>query len=113
MDSARRLIIISLIVVSGWVFVSPWVVTDASTAPTSWNFNVAGALSLILGIVALMRSDDLPEYGLIAIAGWLVISPWILNLSEMVTRQSIMYGVVMGGLAWIGRPSHKPKPAAA
>jgi hypothetical protein len=107
MNYTRRTIIISLIVVSGWVFVCPWVIADAGVAPASWSFYVAGALSIILGIAALVRSDDLSEYGLVAVAGWLVISPWILGLSEIVTRQDVVYGVVIGFLAWIGRPSFK------
>ena len=111
MDSPRRIIIISLIVVTAWIFVCPWVVSDAGKAPASWSFYVAGVFSLIFGIIALVRSDDLPEYGLVAIAAWLVISPWILGFSDMVTRQSVMYGVVIGGLAWMGRPSYKPKSA--
>jgi hypothetical protein len=112
MDSPRRIIIISLIVVSAWVFVCPWVVADAGKTPASWSFHVAGLLALIFAIIALVRSDDLPEYGLVAIAGWLVISPWILGLSEIVTRQNVMYGVVIGLLAWIGRPYFKSRPAS-
>jgi sugar phosphate permease len=112
MEYLRRIIIIGSLIVSGWVFVCPWVIAEASTAPASWNFYIAGALALLLGIVALMRSDDLPEYGLVAIAGWLVISPWVLDLSSTVTRHAIFYGIVLGGLAWLGRPSHKPKGAA-
>jgi hypothetical protein len=101
------------LVVSGWVLVCPWVIADASAAPGSWNFHIAGALALLIGIVALVRSDDLPEYGLLAVAVWLVISPWVLDLSAAVTRQAVFYGVILGGLAWFGRPSYKPKGAAA
>ena len=101
------------LVVSGWVLVCPWVIADASAAPGSWNFHIAGALALLIGIVALVRSDDLPGYGLLAVAVWLVISPWVLDLSAAVTRQAIFYGVILGGLAWFGRPSYKPKGAAA
>lgn len=112
MLSPRQIIIFSLIVVSGWVLVCPWVVTDASAAPASWNFYVAGALSLILGIVAFVRSDNLPSYGLVAIAIWLAIAPWILGLSEIVTRQDVIYRVVIAGLAWFGRPSFKAGSAS-
>jgi sugar phosphate permease len=113
MESSRRIIISSLVAISFWVFVCPWVIADASSAPASWSFYIAGAIALVVGIVALMRTDDLPEYGLVAIAGWLVISPWMLDLSLTVTRQAIFYGVIIGGLAWLGRPSNKPKGAAA
>ena len=113
MASHRQILIISLIVVSGWIFACPWFVTDASSAPASWNFYVTGALALILGIVALVRSDDLPIYGLVAIAGWLVIAPWILVLSEIVTRQDVMYGAIIGGFAWFGRPSFNARSASS
>jgi hypothetical protein len=82
-------------------------------APASWNFYIAGGLALLLGIVALVRSDDLPAYALVAVAVWLAISPWVLDLSPAVTRQAIFYGVILGGLAWFGRPSYKPTGAAA
>jgi len=68
---------------------------------------------MLLAVVAFTRSDDLAEYGLIAVAIWLVISPWVLDLSEQLTRQAVFYGVVIGGLAWFGRPSYKPKSSGA
>jgi len=112
MDSPRRILVISLIIIIAWVFICPWVIKDVSTAPASWSFWISGAFSLILVFAALVRPDDLPEYGLIAVSAWLVISPWILGYSEMVTRQSVLYGVVIGGLAYIGRPSYKPRSAS-
>lgn len=113
MVSQRQVIIGSLIIISGWVFACPWVVTDASTAPASWDFYVTGALALILAFAAFVRSDDLPSYGLLAVAGWLVIAPWILSLSEIVTRQHVTYGLLIAGMAWFGRRSFKPSSAAA
>jgi len=112
MEYYRGMIIASL-VVSGWVFVCPWVISDASAPAAAWNFHVAGALALLLGVVGLIRSDDLPAYGLVVVAVWLVLSPWVLDLSAAVTRQAIFYGVILGGLAWFGRPSYKPSGAAA
>ena len=101
------------LMVSCWIFVCPWFIAEASAAPASWSFHIAGVLAVLLGIAALVRSDDLPEYGLLAVAVWLVISPWALDLSAIVTRQAVFYGAILGGLAWFGRPSYKPKGAAA
>jgi Zn-dependent protease with chaperone function len=108
MDSYRRVVIILGLILSGWVFVSPWVDATLSTSPaSSWNFHIAGALALLLWFIALVRSDELAEYGLIAVAVWLVISPWVLNLPEAVSKQAIFYGIILGPLGWIGRSSFK------
>jgi hypothetical protein len=107
------MIILGLIL-SGWLFVCPWVVDAASLSPaSSWNFHIAGAMALLLWIIALVRSDDLAEYGVVAVAVWLVVSPWVLNLTEAVSKQAIFYGVVLGFLGWIGRSSHKGASGAA
>jgi hypothetical protein len=101
------------LLLAGWVFVCPWVIEDAAVQPAALNFQVAGALAVILSVLAVVRSDDFPEYGLIAVSAWLAVSPWILDLSGTVTRQAVLYGVVLAILAWTGRPSFKPKSVAA
>ena len=101
------------LLLAGWVFACPWVIEDAAAQPAALNFQVTGALAVILSVLAVVRSDDFPEYGLIAVSAWLAVSPWILDLSGTVTRQAILYGVVLAILAWTGRPSFKPKSVAA
>jgi hypothetical protein len=91
------------------VFASPWVIDDAAVHPAALNFQLAGALAIVLCVLGLVRSDDLPEYGMIAVAAWLAVSPWVLDLSGTVTRQAVLYGVVLAIVAWTGRPSFKPK----
>jgi len=103
--------IITALILGAWVLASPLVIADASASPVSWSFRIAGTLTVLLSVVALIRSDDLPEYGLMAIAAWLIVSPWVLDLAPTVTRQSVFYGAVLAGLAWLGRPSFKPKAA--
>jgi hypothetical protein len=108
MDLYRRVVIILALILSGWLFVCPWVFEAASVSPaTSWNFHIAGATALSLWIIALVRSDDLAEYGVVAVAVWLVVSPWVLNLTDAVSKQATFYGFILGFLGWIGRSSHK------
>lgn len=104
---------IAALVLAGWVLVCPLVIADAGESPASWNFYVTGALGVLLSAIALTRSDDTAEYALMAVAAWLAVSPWVLDLSTTVTRQAVFYAVVLGGLAWLGRPSYKPKSAEA
>jgi SPW repeat len=101
------------LLLSIWVFVSPWVVPGATGSIGLWAFQIPAAVGVLLAVVAFTRSDDLAEYGLIAVAIWLIISPWVLGLSELLTRQAVFYGVIIGGLAWFGRPSYKSKSSGA
>jgi hypothetical protein len=97
------------LLLGGWVLVCPWVISDIGP-PASWHFHVAGGLAILLTIVALLRTDDLAEYGLIAVGAWLIIAPWVLGLSDVHTRQTIFYGVILAGVAWFGRASlNQPK----
>ena len=108
----RSMIGIGLLL-SIWVFVSPWVVPEATGAIALWAFHVPAAVAVVSALVALTRSDDIAEYGLIGVATWLIISPWVFGMSELPTRQLVFYGVIMGGMAWFGRPSFQPKSSKA
>ena len=108
----NRWMIAGCVLVGIWLFISPWVVADTASPPSSWNFHIAGVLTVFLAILALMRSDDFAEYGLVAVAVWLFISPWVLDLPQLVTKQVIFYGVILGCLALFGRSSLNAKPGA-
>jgi hypothetical protein len=92
-----------------WIFVCPWVIDTAAVQPAALNFQLTGALAVLLCAFAIVRADDMPEYALMAVAAWLAVSPWVLNLSEMTTRQCVVYAFFLAGMAWLGRPSFKPK----
>ena len=104
---------ITSLVLAVWLLVSPWLISETATPPASWNFQIAGLLAVLLAIIAIIRSDDLAEYGLVVVAVWLVVSPWALDLSALVTRQAVFYGAILGGLAWFGRRSFKPGSSEA
>jgi hypothetical protein len=95
------------LVLSAWIMTSPLVVPADSHA--TWNFYVAGAIGALLALVAFLRSDNVAEYGLLTLSAWLIVSPWLLNLPDLPTRQTLLYGMVIGGMAWFGRPTYKPK----
>lgn len=100
------------LVVSGWAFVCPWVIEQAAaTTASSWNFHIAGGIALVMVAVALMLGSVLADYGLLTVAVWLIISPWVLGLPELVTKQVILYGVLLAATAWFARPLHKPQAA--
>jgi hypothetical protein len=104
-----RGMLITALLLSGWVFVCPWFIEDAAVSPASWSFYVAGGVGVVLASMGLVRSEDFPGYGLVAVGAWLAFSPWILGLSPAATRQAVLYGIVLAGLGWIGRPSYTPK----
>jgi hypothetical protein len=105
--NATRWAMSCALVLSAWIMTSPLVV-PADTHAT-WNFYVAGAIGALLAMVAFLRSDNVAEYGLLALSAWLIVSPWLLNLPDLPTRQTLLYGMVIGGMAWFGRPAYKPK----
>jgi hypothetical protein len=109
--TATRSAMVCAALLGGWILVCPWVVSiDMNTA---WSFRITGAISVILALVAIIRADDFAHYGLVIAGAWLFVSPWLVGSGELPTRQSILYGVVLGGLAWFGRPSYKPKVVAS
>jgi hypothetical protein len=105
--------IIAALLLSGWIFACPWFIDDAGVHPAALNFHLVGALAVLLSAVAIVRADNIPEYGMVAVAAWLAVSPWVLNLSETATRQTVFYAFLLAGLAWLGRPSYKPKSIEA
>ena len=109
----HRSVIGTVLLLSIWIFVSPWVVPGASGPIGLWAFHIPAAVGVLLSVVALTRSDDLAEYGLIAVGLWLMASPWILGISELLTRQVVFYGVIIACMAWLGRPSYKPRNSEA
>lgn len=112
-DAYHRGAMIAALALSVWIFVSPWFFGDMIAGPIAWNFFAVGALGVTLSLLALMRSDDLAEYGLLALGAWFAVSPWVLGASQMGTRQSVFYAVILMIAAWLGRPSFKPKSASA
>jgi SPW repeat len=94
-------------ILSAWMLISPFVVEADSH--TAWNFYTAGAIGALLAGAAMLRSDNLAENGLLALGAWLIVSPWIVHLPELPTRQTLLYGVILGGIAWFGRPTYAPK----
>lgn len=104
-----RGMLVTALLLSGWVFLCPWFIEEAAVSPASLNFRIAGGLGLVLATLGLVRTDDLPGYGLVATSAWLAVSPWILDLSPAVTRQAVFYGILLAGLGWIARPSYRPK----
>jgi hypothetical protein len=98
------------LILAAWILMSPFVIeTDPRTA---WDFYAAGVLGVLLAAAAMLRSDDLAENGLLAVGGWLMISPWILGLPELASRQAIFYGAIVAAIGWFGRPSRAIKTAA-
>ena len=111
-DPTHRGMIIAALSVAVWALLSPWVIADAGVSPALWNFHLAGLLAVIFSVAALIRSDDWAAYGLMAIGAWLVVSPWVLGLDSLVTRQTVFYGLAIATFAWAGRPSCVPKAQA-
>ena len=93
-----------------WMLISPFFVEGDSH--TAWDFYAAGVLGVLLAAAAMLRSDDLAENGLLAVGAWLFVSPWILDLPELPTRQAMLYGAIVAAIGWFGRPSRTMKPAA-
>jgi hypothetical protein len=83
-----------------WLIVSPWVLAYADAMP-AWNAAVTGAVIAIAAATALMAFHKWEEWITAAMAGWLIVSPWLLGFSgmEAATWNQVGVGALVAVLA--------------
>ncbi len=80
------------VVLGLWVFISPWVLqqatatgAEAAGAATSgaiWNLYIVGIAVAALAVAALVAFQAWEEWTNVALGAWLLISPWALGFSS-------------------------------
>jgi hypothetical protein len=83
-----------------WLFVSPWLLGLAGAAgPDQWaatNAWLVGALLALIALAAVYAWWPPNEYIALALAGWLILSPWVLQFASL--PAAAWNHVAVGGL---------------
>jgi hypothetical protein len=84
-----------------WMLVSPWVLGHQAETPPTWNAVILGILIAGAALFALFRVMAWEEWVSVAFGIWLVISPWLLGFSALVTAvwNAVIVGVIVAALA--------------
>lgn len=84
-----------------WLVVSPWALKfQAETNPT-WNAVILGIVIAAVALIALFRVMAWEEWVNLVLGIWLVISPWMVGFSGLVTAMwnAVIVGAVVAVLA--------------
>jgi len=89
------------LILGAWLFVSPWVLTDAPVPAAAWNAYVMGALIAAAAVIALVTFHEWEEWLSLLFAIWLVASPWALGFAVAGTLvwNEIVVGLIVGLMA--------------
>jgi len=98
-----------------WLAISPWALSYAMEAIPTWNALIVGVIIAVAAAAALVAFHKWEEWVNVALAAWLIVSPFVL---DFVGHSSAMWnhigvGVLVGGLAlWTVTTSHEGGVAA-
>lgn len=89
------------LVLGAWLFVSPWALNYATNQTAAWNAWVVGAVIAVAALAALIAFQKWEEWVNAALAGWLIVSPYILAFSTntTVTWNQFVVGALVAVLA--------------
>ena len=79
-----------------WLIASPWVLAYAAERVPTTNAVVVGAIIALAAAAALYAFQAWEEWVNVALAAWLIFSPWVLGFS---TLQIAMWNHVAVGVA--------------
>src|SRR5262245_34357852 len=98
-----------------WLIISPWVLGYATSFYPASNAWIVGLIIPVSAASTLIAFHQWEEWINVALAVWLIISPWVLGFSTMATAVSnqVVVGIVVGVLAiWSLRIEHEPRRLA-
>src|SRR6185503_8819053 len=84
-----------------WLAASPWMLSYASETTPAWNAHVVGLIVAVAAFAALVAFQKWEEWVSIALAAWLIVSPYLLGFSALsyALWNQLIIGVLVGGLA--------------
>ncbi len=87
-----------------WLFASPWLLgyftNGTFTAGAQvWNLLISGAVLMILSVMTMLTSQRWEVWIEILLAGWLVISPWLLGFQIETT--AVLNLLLSGGIVFL------------
>ena len=82
-----------ILMIGVWLCFSPWIFGYFAKGSTqadveNWNLLLSGTVVIILSVIAIMTSQRWEVWFEMLVAGWLVVSPWLLGF------QAQPFGVV-------------------
>lgn len=83
------------LLLGAWLLFSPWLLGYTGEAAAATNAYIVGAAIALIAAGALYAYQKWEEWLNVALAIWLVISPWVLGFSAMA---AVMYNAVVIGL---------------
>jgi hypothetical protein len=87
-----------------WLAVSPWVLAYAGEVAPAWNAHAVGVVIAVAAAAALAAFQRWEEWVTVALAAWLIVSPYLLGfgtLQSAIWNQSVV-GILVGALAlWV------------
>ncbi|MBI2718246.1 MAG: SPW repeat protein [Rhizobiales bacterium] len=84
-----------------WLVVSPWVLNYVTTPNAAWSAWAVGAVISYAAFAALVALQKREEWVNAVLAGWLIVSPFMLGFgtNTATTWNQIIVGAIVGALA--------------
>jgi hypothetical protein len=83
-----------------WLCISPWALGFSSDSASMQNAVVVGFLLILTEVVTLSVFEPWEEWLNVVLGGWLVVSPWVLGATGVLTRAHfVIVGAVVTMLA--------------
>ena len=84
-----------------WLAISPWALSYMADATPAWNAYIVGIVIAVAAAAAIMAFHQWEEWTNVALAIWLIVSPFLLGYAAHATAlwNQIVVGVLVGGLA--------------
>jgi hypothetical protein len=84
-----------------WLIISPWVLAYTAQTTAAWTAHAVGVVILVMAALALYAFHTWEEWINVALAAWLIVSPWLLGYSavQAATWNQIVVGLAVGVLA--------------
>ena len=99
-------------ILGAWLAASPWILGYATDSLPTQNAVVVGAIIAVAAAAALYAFRAWEEWLSVALAAWLIASPWLLSFGNAATPtfNQFVVGVLVGILAlWSTTIEHGPK----
>jgi hypothetical protein len=84
-----------------WLALSPWALSYASQSTPAWNAHTVGVVIAVAALAALVTFQAWEEWVNAALAAWLIVSPYVLGFSGVVSAfwNQLIVGLLVGALA--------------
>jgi len=85
---------IANLVLGGWLFISPWILSFTGTQLAARNAWIFGVIIAVLALLAIFVYQRWEEWVSAAIGVWIFISPWVLGAA---TPTNILWNSLIVG----------------